>query len=170
MLINTPSFGEITLTDFTDLSYENKLQILTMRNHPKVRAQMYNQNSIDEEDHINFIESLKDNTEKQYFLVEHKQSIVGVIYFTDIDQNDLSAVFGVYANLINKTDKAGSILMESALGFFKNCLNLNKIILEVYESNEIAMNLYIKFGFTVDNYFYKDGNKVISMVLNKNNF
>lgn len=170
MIVNTPSFGEIFLTNFTNLSYEDKIRVLEMRNHPKVRAQMYNQDIIDQSNHITFIDSLKDNSNKQYFTVEYQQSVVGVIYFTDIDQTDLSAVFGVYANLYEKVSRAGSILMESALTYFKDKTDLQKVSLEVYKSNEIAMNLYIKFDFVADNQFSKDGDEVISMVLDRNNF
>lgn len=167
MIVDTQSFGKVKLLNFTTLSYESEMQILEMRNHPKVRAQMHSQDIIDEHSHLKFIESLQNNAEKQYFMVEYRQNIVGVIYFTDIDQTKQSAVFGVYANLYEKVDKAGSILMESALAFFDSCMELKVISLEVYESNTIAVNLYIKFGFSVVDSFDQNGEKVMTMQLTK---
>ena len=168
MIVDTQSFGKVKLLNFTTLSYESKMQILEMRNHPKVRAQMHSQNIIDEHSHLKFIESLQDNAEKQYYMVKCQQNVVGVIYFTDIDQTNQSAVFGVYANLYEKVDRAGSILMESALAFFYNNVNLKNVSLEVYESNKIAMNLYIKFGFSSVGSFEQSSNKVVTMQLSKN--
>lgn len=168
MLVDTSSFGEVELLNLASLSHVTKIQVLEMRNHPKVRAQMHSQDIIDEQDHLKFIESLQDNAEKQYFMVKYQQSIVGVIYFTDIDKTKQSAIFGVYANLYKKVDKAGSILMESALAFFDSYIDLKKISLEVYESNIIAMNLYIKFGFSLGGSFNQSGEKVLTMQLIKN--
>ena len=168
MLVDTPSFGEVELLNLTSLSYVTKMQVLEMRNHPKVRAQMHSQDIIDEQGHLKFIESLQDNAEKQYFVVKYQQSIVGVIYFTNIDKTKQSAVFGVYANLCKKVAKAGSILMESALAIFDSYIDFKKISLEVYESNTIAMNLYIKFGFSLVGSFDQSNEKVLTMQLTKN--
>ena len=170
MIVETPSFGEVELLTLTSLSYEEKLKVLEMRNHLKVRSQMHGQEIIDEQGHLNFIESLQDSAEKQYFMVKYQKSIVGVIYFTDIDHNTQNAVFGVYANFYRKIDRAGSILMESALTFFKKSTELKKISLEVFEYNEIATNLYKKFGFITEKHLYQDGDKVLVMNLYRNNF
>ncbi|WP_201590303.1 UDP-4-amino-4,6-dideoxy-N-acetyl-beta-L-altrosamine N-acetyltransferase [Psychrobacter pulmonis] len=167
MIVDTPSFGEVELLTLTSLSYEEKLKVLEMRNHLKVRSQMHGQDIIDEQGHLKFIESLQESAEKQYFMVKHQKSIVGVIYFTDIDHNTQNAVFGVYANLYKKVDRAGSILMESALAFFKKSTKLKTINLEVFESNTIAKNLYIKFGFSLDKSFDKGSEKLITMQLTK---
>lgn len=167
MIVDTPSYGEIELLTLTSLSYEEKLEVLEMRNHLKVRSQMHNQGTIDEQGHLNFIESLQDSAEKQYFMVKYQKNIVGVIYFTDIDHNKQNAVFGVYANFHKKIDRAGSILMESALTFFKRSTELKKISLEVFESNIIATNLYIKFGFSLDRSYEKGSEKLITMQLTK---
>lgn len=168
MIVDTQSFGKVELINFTTLSYESKMQILEMRNHPKVRAQMHSKNIIDEYSHLRFIESLQDNAEKQYYMVKCQQSVVGVIDFTEIDEIKQNAVFGVYANLYEKVDRAGSILMESALAFFYDNVNLKNVSLEVYESNKIAMNLYIKFGFSSVGSFEQSGDKVVTMQLSKN--
>lgn len=167
MIVDTPSFGKVELLDLNSLPYETKIQVLEMRNHPNVRAQMHSQDIINEHGHLKFIESLQDNFEKQYLLVKHQHNIVGVIYFTEVDQNECSAVFGIYANLYKKVDRAGSILMESALAYFDSCTDLEKISLEVYESNKIATNLYVKFGFSLISSSEQDGEKLLTMQLAK---
>ena len=163
MKIITATFGEIELLDFTTLDDVMKGRVLEMRNHPQVREQMHSQAIIAKNDHLKFITSLKDNHSKKYFVVEYKQQLLGVIYFTDIDHKDKSAVFGIYANLLEKRDKMGSILMQAALAYFSDILSYKILNLEVYESNQRAVALYVKFGFVVDDYFYQEGHKVLNM-------
>ncbi len=163
MKIQTPTFGEVELLDFTTLDDTMKDRVLEMRNHPKVREQMHSQDIIDKDDHLKFIASLKGNDYKKYFVVKYKQQLLGVIYFTDIDPKDKSAVFGIYANLFEKRDKIGSMLMETALTYFKDILAFKTLNLEVYESNQRAVGLYVKFGFVVDDYFYHNEHKVLTM-------
>lgn len=163
MTISTPTFGEVELLDFTTLDNAMKDSVLEMRNYPKVREQMHNQAVIDKNAHLNFIASLKGNDDKKYFVVKSKQQLLGVIYFTDINYNDKSAVFGIYANLFEKRDKMGSILMETALTYFKDILSFRTLNLEVYEYNQRAVGLYVKFGFLVDKRFYQNGHKVLNM-------
>lgn len=163
MKITTATFGDVELLDFTTLDEAMKGRVLEMRNHPQVREQMHSQDIIDKNDHLKFIASLKHNNRKKYFVIEYKQQLLGVIYFTDIDEKNKSAVFGIYANLFEKTDKVGSILMETALTYFKDILSFEALNLEVYESNQRAAALYLKFGFVVDDHFYQEGHKVLNM-------
>nr|WP_317199865.1 UDP-4-amino-4,6-dideoxy-N-acetyl-beta-L-altrosamine N-acetyltransferase [uncultured Psychrobacter sp.] len=163
MKITTTTFGDIELLDFTTLDDAMKGSILEIRNHSKVREQMHSQDIIDKNDHLKFIASLKGNNYKKYFVAKYEQRLLGVIYFTDIDEKDRSAVFGIYANLLEKRDKIGSILMETALIYFKDILSFKTLNLEVYESNQRAAGLYLKFGFVVDDHFYQDSHKVLNM-------
>lgn len=163
MKVDTSTFGEVDLLDFTTVSYDIKLCVLKMRNHSRVKEQMHSQSLIDEADHLKFIDSLKDNHTKKYFAVRYKEQLIGVIYFTDINLEEKSAIFGIYANLYKKVDKMGSILMESALVYFNDVLSFRALNLEVYESNERAIGLYSKFGFSRSGHFYQEGRNVLVM-------
>lgn len=140
-----------------------RIGILEMRNHHKVRKQMHSQDIINKKDHLEFIDSLKSNNSKKYFAVKYKQQVLGVLNFTSINVKYKSAMFGVYSNLLKKIDKAGSILMEAALTYFKNILFFEKLLLEVYESNHKAVRLYSKFNFVVVDRLYHDNNRVLIM-------
>lgn len=163
MKVDTPTFGKVDLLDFTNVSYDTKMCVLKMRNHAQVREQMHSQGLIDETDHLKFIDSLKDTHSKRYFVAQYHGQLVGVINFTDINLEEKSATFGIHANLYEKVEKMGSVLMESALAYFHNVLSFRVLNLEVYESNERAVNLYLKFGFSKSGHFYQNGHSVLVM-------
>lgn len=167
MKVETKSFGEVELVNLLDLSYQGKMQVLAMRNHPSVREQMYNEDIISEYNHLKFIDGLKDSN-KQYFMVCYQEKIIGVINFTEILPEECSAVFGIYANMHEKVPGIGSILMEAALSFFDNVLLFSTLTLEVFKSNERAFKLYENFGFLVENYSTRDNREAIIMKRVKN--
>jgi UDP-4-amino-4,6-dideoxy-N-acetyl-beta-L-altrosamine N-acetyltransferase len=126
------------LQEFTKLSYKEKLMILKWRNHPEISQFMINK-KVELNEHLNFIDSLKENKTKKYFLVDD----IGVIDFNNI--TDEKADIGLYKN--PSKQKVGSKLMNELINYGFNELKLKKLILYVYENNEKAINLYQKFNF-----------------------
>lgn len=150
MNIQTQNFGEMELLNFTELSEGDAQYVLMMRNHPEIKKWMYNQQDITETQHFSFIQALRHDGAKLYFLVKRQGVIIGVVYFTDIDYDNQSLSLGLYANRVEKQSKAGTILMEVVFPYIENTLKCKVINLEVFSSNEIAINLYTKFGFQVE--------------------
>ncbi len=128
------------LKNFIQLDYDEKLMILEWRNHSETSKFMINK-KIELKEHLNFINSLKENKTKLYFLVDD----IGVIDFTNI--TDKKADIGLYKNP-NK-QKVGSILMKHIIAYGFNVVGLEKLILYVYENNQKAINLYKKFNFKI---------------------
>ena len=128
------------LKNFIQLDYDEKLMILEWRNHPSISEWMINK-KVELKEHLNFINSLKENKTKLYFLVDD----IGVIDFTNI--TDKKADIGLYKNP-NK-QKVGSVLMKHIIDYGFNVLGLEKLVLYVYENNQKAINLYKKFNFKI---------------------
>jgi len=128
------------LKNFIQLDYDEKLMILEWRNHSETSKFMINK-KVELKEHLNFINSLKENKTKLYFLVDD----IGVIDFTNI--TDKKADIGLYKNP-NK-QKVGSVLMKHLINYGFNVLGLEKLILYVYENNQKAVNLYKKFNFKI---------------------
>jgi UDP-4-amino-4,6-dideoxy-N-acetyl-beta-L-altrosamine N-acetyltransferase len=126
------------LKEFTKLSYEEKLMILEWRNHSETSKFMINK-KVELNEHLNFINSLKENKTKKYFLVDD----VGVIDFNNITAE--KADIGLYKN--PSKQKVGSKLMSEIINYGFNELKLKKLVLYVYENNKKAINLYKKFNF-----------------------
>ena len=127
-------------TKFQDLSLDEKKEVLKWRNHPEIRKYMYNKKLISLKDHLQFIESLKENKHKIYLKLED----LGVVNFSIKDN---LVEIGIHKNP-NK-QKVGAILMEFALKYAFEVLKAKKAILCVYENNKKAINLYKKFGFKI---------------------
>lgn len=135
----------IDLKNFIDLSYTEKVEVLSWRNHPSVRKWMFDKEPIALKDHISYIDGLKKKTDRIYFVVRQFGQAVGVIDFTHIDRNNLIAEIGLYARPTLKG--VGSLLMQNVLMYGFEDLKLKKLIAKVFEENLSAIRLYEKFGF-----------------------
>lgn len=147
MNIQTPNFGEVELLNFSELSEGDARYVLTMRNHPEIKKWMYNQQDITEAQHSSFLETLKTDNNKHYFLVKQADMIIGSVDFIKIDQIEKTANFGLYANPFEVVMGAGPMLEEVAVSYAKDKLNLSALNLEVFEENERAISFYNKIGF-----------------------
>lgn len=153
---------DIKLINFIDLSLEEKEMILKWRSHSDIRKWMHDQNEIKLDDHLNFIESLKSRDDKLYFLVKKEDEFIGVIYFTELFHKK-SVHMGLYSNPDMKGN--GKILLNKIIDYSFNDLKVKKILLEVFEENEKAYNLYKKFNFRDISDKFVNNKKVIYMEL-----
>jgi len=145
--ISTNNF-DLKVKDLKKLSRQKIIEVLEARNHPEVRANMFNKNIISLEEHLAFIENLLADTTSRHFFVSQDEKFVGVVNLRDIDWMNKSASFGIYANLLNKVDMAGEKLMVAA-DFVIKKMGLSLITLMVESKNHKAQNLYEKWGYKV---------------------
>ena len=107
---------------------------------------MHNQNDISKKTHFEFVESLKDDIDRRYFLVKHQKNIIGSINFSQIDLYS-SVELGIYANPFVQLKNLG-IILEAAASYYAFIeLGVCKLKLEVFSNNERAINFYKKCGF-----------------------
>ena len=135
--------NNITLINFVDLSIKEKKMVLSWRNHPDIKKWMYTDSDISLENHLNFIDSLKDRKDKLYFLVKKDDEYIGVINFTDIKAESLE--MGIYSRPSAKG--LGSILLETIIEYAFDTLKVKRIFAELFSENSKAYNLYKKYGF-----------------------
>ena len=135
--------NNITLINFVDLTIEEKKMVLSWRNHPDIKRWMYTDSDISLENHLNFIDSLKDRKDKLYFLVKKDDEYIGVINFTDIKAESLE--MGIYSKPSAKG--LGSILLKTIIEYAFDTLKIKRIFAEVFSENSRAYNLYKKYGF-----------------------
>jgi len=159
----------IELINFINLTLEEKKMILSWRNHQKVKQWMYNTDDISIENHLKFIESLKDTREKLYFLVKQDKEYIGVIDFYNINYSTKVTEFGLYSNVNCKIAGIGRILEKASIDFIFDTLKLNTLKLEVFSDNIKVINLHKKFKFKeVDKRIVND-REVICMELKYEN-
>jgi UDP-4-amino-4,6-dideoxy-N-acetyl-beta-L-altrosamine N-acetyltransferase len=147
MNVNLEKFGVISLVNFIDLTNDERLKVLEMRNHPEIRKWMYSQELIPIESHLKFICSLKKNVKEQYFLVSKSEKWIGVLCFINIKASTSESEFGFYANPFEITPGAGRILEMASIHYAFEILHLEKLKLEVFCNNKKVVNLHNKYQF-----------------------
>ena len=157
----------LRLCNFTTLSEPQKAMILEWRNHPSVRANMYNTDVITKEEHFAFIDSLPTRENKRYFLVQEGETDIGVIDFNDI--SNISTKLGIYANPFLTQKGIGTLLMQTLIAYAFDVLKTPILEAEVFAHNERAIHLYEKFGFKEKFRRYIKEKEIICMELDNEN-
>ncbi|WP_181450920.1 UDP-4-amino-4,6-dideoxy-N-acetyl-beta-L-altrosamine N-acetyltransferase [Helicobacter valdiviensis] len=145
MLVRSIKSCVINFKSFRDLNYDEIAIVFAWRNHAKV-SRFMKTNNFSWEIHNNFIESLKNSKDREYFLVYSGDVAIGVVYFVDINLD--SCEFGIYQNPNLKGQ--GNILMEALLDYAFGILKIKELKAHVKCENTKAMNLYSKFGFIIE--------------------
>ncbi len=153
--------GSVLLKNFVNLKEEEINMVRRWRNHPEVRKWMYTDHEITEEEHRNFIESLKHNRRDFYYLVYKEGKPIGVLYLNRVDFRNLNAYFGMYANPEEKIPFTGLTLGKSIIILAFEVAKLHTLKLEVIEDNQRAIDLYKRMGFKEEGrlreFVFKDG-------------
>ena len=160
--------GGAELIDFTDMTLEEKKMVLSWRNDVSIKKWMYNQDDIELENHLQYIDSLETLKDKQYILVKKDENYIGSVYFTSINFEVKTTEFGLYANPLKKIAGVGSILEQICIKYAFELLKLDTLKLEVFDENIKAKSLYKKYNFQEVAKKEVDGKDVICMELNKN--
>ncbi|HOI82818.1 MAG TPA: UDP-4-amino-4,6-dideoxy-N-acetyl-beta-L-altrosamine N-acetyltransferase, partial [Campylobacterales bacterium] len=136
---------------------ETKLrELLCWRNDEGVREWMFTKEPIGWDEHINFVEGLKTNKTKSYWMAEG----IGVISLANIDYERLSADIGIY-KAAGAPKGSGTKLLEILIKIAFVRLGLLCLCAEVYAANEAALRLYKRLGFCFKNEYERDGNVVV---------
>lgn len=138
-------YNNIRLIKFINCNIGLLNEILQWRNHISVRLSSKNNNIIEIDEHYKFIDSLKKDTSKLYFVVQIENLNIGVISFTHI--NKQSAYIGYYKNPFTTAKGIGSILIEIAKYYAYNTLLINEVYMEVLNKNSISKHCVLKAGF-----------------------
>ena len=136
---------EIELTNFIDISLDEKKMVLEWRNHPNIRKWMFIQDIISLDKHLDYIESLERREDRAYFLIKKDSQAIGVIDFTNIDYESKRTEFGIYTDPSLKG--VGNLLMESIIDYAFDVLKVKTLISEVFEDNIPAIKLYKRYDF-----------------------
>ncbi|MBK2043934.1 UDP-2,4-diacetamido-2,4,6-trideoxy-beta-L-altropyranose hydrolase [Allofrancisella guangzhouensis] len=119
------TFG-VELYNFTELNYDESVKVLSWRNDPLIRNNMYSTEEIKLSDHLRFIESLSNRDDKKYFVVRKENNDIGVVDFTQITPSD-SLHMGLYAKPGVKG--AGHILMNVIVDYSFKVLCVKRYML-----------------------------------------
>ncbi|MCX2716895.1 UDP-4-amino-4,6-dideoxy-N-acetyl-beta-L-altrosamine N-acetyltransferase [Helicobacter sp. MIT 21-1697] len=135
--------------DFTQLTQEECELVLKMRNHPQIAQWMYSEH-ISSQAHFDFIEKLKNDTSRRYWLCYEANECIGVGSLTRINLSHKHAFIGIYTNPnCAKAFKGRTILRFLESQAFEH-LALHTLHLEVLSHNSKARNFYERMGYVYE--------------------
>ena len=126
--------------------------MLSWRNAPTVRANMYTRQEITSDEHHAWWERTKLREDQQYFMYENDGIPLGIIGFTQIDMASVNCSWAFYA-APEAPRGTGSQMEFLALDHVFNTLKLHKLHCEVLAFNTAVVKLHNKFGFQVEGTF-----------------
>lgn len=142
-------FEHAILKNFINLDIKEMEMVLRWRNNKSVRKWMYQSHIISPDEHIHFIDKLKEDNKNFYWLVKNNVGeYMGVISLNRVDFSNKNAYLGVYSNSDCKKSGAGSLLIGCLKELVFEKLNFHSLKLEVIANNEQAVTFYKKLGFS----------------------
>lgn len=148
------------------LSLEEHSEVLSIRNSEHVRNNMKSKDIIEIQEHLNWIEKLKKDTENIYYAVFVDGVILGAVYITKIDYKKGISTWGLYfKNNINPfiSSLSAYLLIDRIF----NILNIKRLNLEVNKLNINAYKFDLNFGFKVYDEYKDNSDEYYLMFMNQ---
>ncbi len=137
-----------TFKNFVTLTEDEKRMILSWRNHDKVRAMMVNKDIISLEDHLRFIEGLKNREDCYYWLVKDPGGVeVGVLDVIHIDNQKEVGEIGYYLNQ-DETGKGFEFMIECNYFVHQQLqLKYNLVTVDMTNRDILLFSMYLESTF-----------------------
>lgn len=103
---------KISFTNFIDLNEIEALDVLRWRNHPQIRACMYQKEIITKEQHLNFIASLSQQKKRFYWVLKEDGKELGVIDIVDYQADKSEWGFYLNPDFLEKESLSTSCFMD----------------------------------------------------------
>jgi UDP-4-amino-4,6-dideoxy-N-acetyl-beta-L-altrosamine N-acetyltransferase len=134
--------------NFVCLTDEEKVMILKWRNHENVRSLMVNKEEITFENHLKFLESLKNRTDCYYWLVTDNNGVnLGVMDIIHINDKEDTGEIGFYLNQ-EELGRGFEFMIESLYFVFAHLkLGNNIVTVDVNNKDIVLFNRYIGTTF-----------------------
>ncbi|MDF3935455.1 UDP-4-amino-4,6-dideoxy-N-acetyl-beta-L-altrosamine N-acetyltransferase [Pseudomonas citronellolis] len=123
--------------------------MLSWRNAPNVRANMYTRHEITLEEHKSWWERIRHDPRHQYRMFEEQGLPLGIVAFVNIDKPNGHSSWAFYASP-DAPRGTGSKMEFLALDYAFGALALHKLHCEVLDFNTAVISLHKKFGFVVE--------------------
>lgn len=126
--------------------------MLSWRNAPAVRKNMYNRHEISLDEHLAWWAKICGSDRHAYLVYELAGSALGIVAFSNIDPRNRNAEWAFYA-APDAPKGVGSRMEFLALEHAFSSLALHKLRCEVLDFNVPVIRLHEKFGFKTEGVF-----------------
>lgn len=123
--------------------------MLSWRNAPSVRSNMYTRQEISLAEHLAWWTRMQTRTDQQYFMYEYQGIPIGIVAFNGIDEISQNSSWAFYASP-EAPKGTGSRMEYLALEHAFKDIRLHKLCCEVLAFNTPVIKLHEKFGFKVE--------------------
>lgn len=141
------SLGILRTVDDSELEL-----IRSWRNAPKVRANMYTRHEISRSEHVAWWGRIRDRQDLAYLMYEKDSTPLGIVGFTEIDQDSSNCSWAFYA-APEASKGTGSRMEFLALERVFGKMRFHKLYCEVLAFNTPVIKLHQKFGFQIEGTF-----------------
>lgn len=138
--------------------------LVTWRNNPLILDTVFEPKPVTREQHLAWYNSLQSTDKRIEFIIQlaTTRKPIGRIGLTDIDYRNQKAEYSISLGDFSEWGKGyGEEASHLILNFGFRQLNLHKIYLKVFATNQRAVQLYYKLGFelegTLRDEIYKNG-------------
>lgn len=141
------------------MSHKDLDLVLTWRNDPRVRENMYTNHVIMAEEHQKWFEKAsRDPSKRLLMCVDESDVPVGVVTFSDFDPVHKRATWAFYSGESSRRG-VGSEMERLALDYAFETLGLEKLNCEVLSFNMPVVEFHRKHGFQVEGIFRAQYNR-----------
>ncbi len=126
--------------------------ILSWRNSPSVRSNMYTRHAIGLAEHLAWWERTQSRNDQLYLMYECDGQPLGVVGFNNIDETNGNSSWAFYA-APDAPKGTGSKMEFLALEYAFKTLELHRLHGEILEFNTSVLKLHQKFGFKPEGIF-----------------
>lgn len=144
---------KVSIVPVTSLDTEKQLSIRDIRNEPSIRAAMYTDHVIGVNEHLSWLNQLKQTTQQLAMAVLNKDGIpVGLTSLKNIDLHHKTADWGTYISEGARGLGIGTIAAIGMIDQAFDVLVLEKLNAEVIEGNGPSLNYHKKIGFVEEGF------------------
>lgn len=145
------NFQEVTFIELEEAHLE---LVREWRNSPDVSQYMYTESEISIEDQLNWFKVLQKDTTKKYWIIANRDKLIGVVNLVNIHAQFESASWAFYiGDVTTRGGGIGAKIEYAVLNYVFDELKLNKLMCEVFVSNDAVIKLHEKFGFRREAYY-----------------
>ncbi|PML80972.1 UDP-4-amino-4,6-dideoxy-N-acetyl-beta-L-altrosamine N-acetyltransferase [Enterovibrio norvegicus] len=117
------------------------------RNAPETREKMFTTHEIKPDEHAVWFERVQRDNTKRFYVVSIEGADIGMVSFTDINQDSGCAEWGFY-KAPNAPAGIGLVMLHAALNHAFDTLSLKQVTSRVLTINPKVLHLHNKLGFT----------------------
>jgi RimJ/RimL family protein N-acetyltransferase len=137
----------LTLTPVEELSRQDQLALLAVRNQPRIRESSFNRREITASEHIAWIAEVGGDPAHRFFAVRSGDTVIGGVGVKNIDPDAGSAEWSFYLSEDWHGAGTGLAMAELALNEIFGAMAIRTVIGETLASNEISGRFHRKLGF-----------------------